>query len=87
MPMLWRELFAIEEIMEREELEFGLSELAYLYSRVTHGSSRFLFKSKPHQPIPTDKTTQNDSTWKNQIFVRTNSIPNGDSLPKKWILK
>ncbi|MFS7937371.1 hypothetical protein Hanom_Chr05g00426781 [Helianthus anomalus] len=55
MPMLWRAVFTIDEILEKEELKFGLSELAYLYSLVTHGSSRFLFKWKPHQPIPITK--------------------------------
>ncbi|KAJ0804596.1 hypothetical protein HanPI659440_Chr02g0039831 [Helianthus annuus] len=88
MPILWRALFTIEEILEEEDLDFGLSELAYLYSLVTHGSSRFLFKAKFYQPLPILKTTQNDSTWKNQFFfVRRDSIPNGDSLPKNWILK
>ncbi|KAJ0485481.1 hypothetical protein HanLR1_Chr14g0531191 [Helianthus annuus] len=88
MPMLWRALYTIEEILKTEDLEFNLSELSYLYSLVTHGSSRFLFKAKPHQHLPILKTTQNDSTWKNQFFfVRRDSIPHGDYLPKKWILK
>ncbi|KAM0041616.1 hypothetical protein Hdeb2414_s0011g00368341 [Helianthus debilis subsp. tardiflorus] len=88
MLMLWTTLFTIDEILEKEDLKFGLSELAYLYSLVTHGSSRFLLKSKPNQPIPIHKTTQNDSTWKNKFFfMRRDLIPDGDSLPKKWILK
>ncbi|MFS8007277.1 hypothetical protein Hanom_Chr14g01259101 [Helianthus anomalus] len=88
MLMLWRALFTIKEVLEKEELEFSVSKLAYFYSVVTHGSSRFLFKSKPHQSILIHKTTQNDSTWKNQFFfVRRDSILYGDSLPLKWILK
>ncbi|KAM0050067.1 hypothetical protein Hdeb2414_s0008g00293281 [Helianthus debilis subsp. tardiflorus] len=82
MPMLWRTLFTIEEILEKERLEFGLLDLTYLYSLVTYGSNRFLFKYKPHQLIPIHKTTQNDSTWKNQFFfVRRDSIPDGDTMP------
>ncbi|MFS7888193.1 hypothetical protein Hanom_Chr00s000001g01592071 [Helianthus anomalus] len=66
----------------------SLSELSYLYSLVTHDSSRFLFKTKPHQPLPILKTTQNNSTWKNQFFfVRRDSIPNGGSLPKNVAFK
>ncbi|KAF5785907.1 hypothetical protein HanXRQr2_Chr10g0434321 [Helianthus annuus] len=88
MPMLWKALFTIEEILKIEDLKFCLSELSYLYSLVTHGSSRFMFKAKPYQPLPILKTTQNDSTWKNQFFfVRKDLIPNGDCLPKTWILK
>ncbi|KAJ0780810.1 hypothetical protein HanPI659440_Chr06g0242011 [Helianthus annuus] len=87
MPMLCRTLFTIEEILKTEDLEFGLLELPYLYSLVTHYSSRFLFKAKPHQPLSILKTTQNDFTGKNRFFfVRKDSIPNGDCLPKKWIL-
>ncbi|MFS7947186.1 hypothetical protein Hanom_Chr06g00545161 [Helianthus anomalus] len=77
------EHFTIKELIEKEDLEFGLLELAYLYSLVTHGSSYFLFKAKPHQLLLDLKTTQNNSTWKNQFFfLRRDSIPNGDSLPK-----
>ncbi|KAF5771960.1 hypothetical protein HanXRQr2_Chr13g0571101 [Helianthus annuus] len=91
MPMLWRVLHTIEQIISNERIDFNLSKLSYLYSLVTHGSHgshRFLFNAKPHQPLPILKTTQNDSRWKNQFFfVRWDSIPQGDSLPKKWILK
>ncbi|MFS7888195.1 hypothetical protein Hanom_Chr00s000001g01592091 [Helianthus anomalus] len=81
--MHWRALYTIDEILKTKELEFKLSELSYLYSLVTHDSSRFLFKAKPHQPLPILKTTQNNSTWKNQFFfMRRDSIPNGGSLPK-----
>ncbi|KAF5778572.1 hypothetical protein HanXRQr2_Chr12g0549071 [Helianthus annuus] len=31
MSMLWRALFTIKEILKCEDLEFGLSELSYLY--------------------------------------------------------
>ncbi|KAF5755378.1 hypothetical protein HanRHA438_Chr17g0812061 [Helianthus annuus] len=87
MPMLWRALYTIVEIIKAEELDFNLSEFSYLYSLVTHDSSRYLFKAKPRQPLPILKTTQHDSTWKNQFFfVRRDSIPHGNSLPKKWIV-
>ncbi|KAJ0715060.1 hypothetical protein HanPI659440_Chr13g0496761 [Helianthus annuus] len=68
MLMLCRALYTIEEILITEDLDFGLSELSFLYSLVTDGSSRVLFKAKPHQPLPILKTTQNDCTWKNQFF-------------------
>ncbi|KAJ0819360.1 hypothetical protein HanPSC8_Chr16g0695171 [Helianthus annuus] len=57
MPMLWRALYTIGEILKTEDLEFNLSELLYLYSLVTHGSSRFLFKANPYLPLPILKTT------------------------------
>ncbi|KAJ0714945.1 hypothetical protein HanPI659440_Chr13g0495191 [Helianthus annuus] len=62
MPMLWRVLHTIEQIIINEGIDFNLSELSYLYSLVTHGSHRFLLKAKPHQPLPILKTIQNDST-------------------------
>lgn len=51
----------IEEIIVNEKVLFSVSELSYLYNLVTHGSSGFVLKSKPHRPIPVLKTTQNDS--------------------------
>ncbi|MFS7956031.1 hypothetical protein Hanom_Chr07g00649781 [Helianthus anomalus] len=70
MPMVWRVLYTLEHIVEHE---------------VSHGSHRFLFKSKPQQPPPILKTTKNDTNWRNQFFfVRRDSIPNGSHLPKKW---
>jgi len=88
MPMLWRVLFTLEQIKKEEGISFGLSKLPHLYNLVTHGSHRYLFKAKPHKPLPLLKTTKNDSYWKNQFFfVRRDSIPSGDSIPKKWNLK
>ncbi|KAM0051552.1 hypothetical protein Hdeb2414_s0007g00237861 [Helianthus debilis subsp. tardiflorus] len=88
MPMLWRALFTREGIIEKEGLQFDLPESAYLYTLVTHVSNLFLFKSKPHQPIPVLKTTRNDSSWRNQFFfIRRDSIPEGDTLPLRWISK
>ncbi|KAM0019173.1 hypothetical protein Hdeb2414_s0026g00682481 [Helianthus debilis subsp. tardiflorus] len=88
MPMFWMVLHTIEQIISTEGLDLNLSELSNLYSLITHGSHRFLFKAKSHQPLPILKTTQNDSTWKYQFFfVRRDFIPQGDSQPKKWILK
>ncbi|MFS7939023.1 hypothetical protein Hanom_Chr05g00446781 [Helianthus anomalus] len=52
MPMLWTVLHTIEQIINTEGLHFNLSELYHLYSLITHGSHRFLFKTKPHQPFP-----------------------------------
>ncbi|MFS7910356.1 hypothetical protein Hanom_Chr02g00105381 [Helianthus anomalus] len=70
MPMIWRALYTIEDIINVDDLDFNFSEISYLYSLVTHGSTRFLFKAKPHQPLPILKTTQNDSTWKNYNQLR-----------------
>ncbi|MFS7921724.1 hypothetical protein Hanom_Chr03g00240281 [Helianthus anomalus] len=87
MPMMWRALYTVEQIISNEGIDFNMSELSY-YSLVTHGSHRFLFKAKPHQPLQILKTIKNDTTLKNQFFfVRRDSTPLGDSLPKKWILK
>ncbi|KAJ0719349.1 hypothetical protein HanLR1_Chr08g0280731 [Helianthus annuus] len=84
MPMLWRVLYTIEQIISDEGLDFNISELSHLYSLVSHGSHWFLFKAKPPQPLPILKTTKNDTSWKNQFFfLRRESIPLGDSLPKK----
>ncbi|MFS7964196.1 hypothetical protein Hanom_Chr08g00747351 [Helianthus anomalus] len=78
MPMLWRALYTIEETIKAEDLDFNLSELLYLYPLVTHDSIRFLFKAKPHELLAILKTTQNDSTWRNQFFfVRRDSISHG----------
>ncbi|KAJ0761649.1 hypothetical protein HanOQP8_Chr04g0152361 [Helianthus annuus] len=84
MPMLWRLLYTLEQIISDEGLDFNLSELSHMYALVSHESQRFQFKAKPHQPLPILKTTKNDTSWKNRFFfVRRDSIPLEDSLPKK----
>ncbi|MFS8023868.1 hypothetical protein Hanom_Chr16g01456561 [Helianthus anomalus] len=47
MPILWRVLYTVEQIINNEGLDFNLSEFSHLYSLVSHGSHRFLFKAKP----------------------------------------
>ncbi|MFS8020328.1 hypothetical protein Hanom_Chr15g01414271 [Helianthus anomalus] len=60
-----------------------MSELSQLYNLVSHGSYRYLFKSKPQKPLPILKTTKNDTNWRNRFFfVRRDFIPNGNQLPK-----
>ncbi|MFS8003738.1 hypothetical protein Hanom_Chr13g01217431 [Helianthus anomalus] len=84
MPMMWRVLYTLENIIEQEGVEIGVSELIRLYNIVSHGSYRFLFKDKPGQPHPILKTTNNDTHWRNQFFfVKRDSIPDGKDLPKK----
>ncbi|MFS7952636.1 hypothetical protein Hanom_Chr07g00609201 [Helianthus anomalus] len=86
MPMMWIVLHTLENIIEQEDVELGMSELSQMYNLVSHGSHRFLFKHKPGQPHPILKTTKNDTHWRNQFFfVRRDSIPDGKDLPKKWI--
>ncbi|MFS7983955.1 hypothetical protein Hanom_Chr11g00980811 [Helianthus anomalus] len=85
MPMVCRVLYTLEHIIENEGIDIGLSELSRLYNMVIHGSHCFLFKHKPQKPHSLLKVTKNDSNWRNQFFfVRRDSIPNGNRLPKKW---
>ncbi|KAJ0669035.1 hypothetical protein HanPI659440_Chr17g0696491 [Helianthus annuus] len=62
MPMLWRVLYTVEQIISNEGLDFNLSKLSHLYSLVSHGSHQFLFKAKPHQSLPILNTTKNDTS-------------------------
>ncbi|MFS7937219.1 hypothetical protein Hanom_Chr05g00425041 [Helianthus anomalus] len=85
MPMVWRILYTLEHIVEQEGIDIGMSELSQLYNLVSHGSYRYLFKSKPNQPHPILKATKNDTNWRNQFFfVMKDSVPDGKLLPKKW---
>ncbi|KAM0056634.1 hypothetical protein Hdeb2414_s0006g00220781 [Helianthus debilis subsp. tardiflorus] len=61
MPMWWRMLYTLEQIIKDEGLDFNLSKLSTLYNLISHGSHKFLFKAKPHQPLPLLKTTKNDT--------------------------
>ncbi|MFS7913895.1 hypothetical protein Hanom_Chr02g00147121 [Helianthus anomalus] len=61
MPMMWRVLYTLENIIEQKGMEIGMSELSQLYTLVSHGSHRFLFKHKPGDPHPILKTTKNDT--------------------------
>ncbi|KAJ0637333.1 hypothetical protein HanOQP8_Chr17g0672581 [Helianthus annuus] len=38
MPMMWRVLYTLENIIEQEGVEIGMSELSQLYNLVSHGS-------------------------------------------------
>ncbi|KAJ0454489.1 hypothetical protein HanPSC8_Chr15g0653891 [Helianthus annuus] len=86
MPMMWRVLFTLEQIIKHEGIDLGLSELNHMYNQlVSHGSYRFLFKAKPQHPHPLLKVTKNDTNRRNQFFfVGGYSIPNGNHLPKTW---
>jgi len=80
--MIWRSLFANKEIISKRDMRSTLAELSFLNNLVTHGSSPFVLKSKPHQVVPFLKTTQNDPLWKNQFFfVRRDCFPGGEDLP------
>ncbi|KAI3795367.1 hypothetical protein L1987_38019 [Smallanthus sonchifolius] len=88
MPMVWRTLHTLEFLIKHHAVEFSASEIAHVYNLRGHGSSRFLFQIKPGMTHLILKTTQNDSNWKNSIFfVRRDSIPEGDKLSIKWIVK
>ena len=88
MPMVWRTFFTLEEIIRSQSVDFGVSELADVYNLVTHGSSRFVLKLKPDRSRLILKSTQNDPHWRHQFFfVRRDSIPEGESLPRKWVTK
>ncbi|MFS7937164.1 hypothetical protein Hanom_Chr05g00424381 [Helianthus anomalus] len=87
MQMVWRVLYTLEHIIEQEDIYIGMCELSQLYNLVSHGSYRYLFKSKPQKSHPILKTTKNDTNWRNQFFfVRRDSIPNGNQLPKKSLV-
>ncbi|KAJ0476986.1 hypothetical protein HanHA300_Chr13g0483371 [Helianthus annuus] len=85
MPMIWRVLCTLERIIEQEGIDLGMSELAELYDLTTFGSCRFLLKRKAGEDHPVFKVTKNDTNWKRRFFfVRRDTIPNGEDLPKEW---
>ena len=62
--------------------------MASIYDLSTFGSSRFMLRVKTNKPHLILKSKQNDGAWKEKyFFVRRNSIPEGDSLPRLWIKK
>ncbi|KAJ0614081.1 hypothetical protein HanIR_Chr02g0058501 [Helianthus annuus] len=86
MPMMWRVLYTLENIIKQDGVEIGVSELSQLYNLVSHGSHCSLFKYKPGQPHPILKTTKNDTHWRNQFFfIKRDSVPDGKDLPTRWI--
>ncbi|MFS8001642.1 hypothetical protein Hanom_Chr13g01192731 [Helianthus anomalus] len=88
MPIVWRVLYTLENIIKQEGINIGMSELSQLYNLVSHGSHCFLHKHKPGQAHPILKTTKNDSNGRNQFFfVRKDSSLDGNHLPKKWVTR
>ncbi|KAJ0776943.1 hypothetical protein HanLR1_Chr02g0051521 [Helianthus annuus] len=85
MPMIWRVLYTLERIIEQEGIDLGMSELGEMYDLTTFGSHRYLFKRRPGEEYPIFKATKNDTNWKRRFFfVRRDTIPNGEDLPRKW---
>ncbi|KAJ0530280.1 hypothetical protein HanHA89_Chr10g0387791 [Helianthus annuus] len=85
MPMIWRVLYTLERIIEQEGIDLGMAELAELYDLTTFGSCRYLLKRKAGEDHPVLKVTKNDVNWKRRFFfVRRDTIPNGQDLPKEW---
>lgn len=83
MPIVWKVLFWIEILNQSSGLYISRYELDYLYDVATFGNSPFLLRLKPRQSLFVLKTKQNDGDWKEKyFFVKRNSIPGGDSLPK-----
>ena len=88
MPVIWRILYWIDFLNEKNEMKIGVNELASVYDLKTHGSSRFLFKLKTGRNRLVLKSKQNDGPWKEQFFfVKRKSIPNGEELLAEWIRK
>jgi hypothetical protein len=88
MPVIWRILYWINLLNEKNEMKIGVNELASVYDLQTHGSSRFLFKLKTGKNRLVLKSKQNDGPWKERFFfVKRKSIPNGEDLPAEWIRK
>ncbi|KAF5777074.1 hypothetical protein HanXRQr2_Chr12g0531381 [Helianthus annuus] len=85
MPMIWRVLYTFERIIEQEGIDLGMAELAELYDLTTFGSHRYLLKRKAGEDHPVLKVTKNDTNWKRRFFfVRRDSLPDGNDLPKEW---
>ncbi|XP_035839554.1 uncharacterized protein LOC118487124 [Helianthus annuus] len=61
MATMWRVLYALERIIEQEDIELGMLEFAELYNLMSHGFHRYLFKHKPGDAHPILKTTKNDT--------------------------
>ncbi|KAJ0588023.1 hypothetical protein HanIR_Chr04g0169831 [Helianthus annuus] len=85
MPMIWRVLYTFERIIEQKGIDLGMAELAALYDLTTFGSHRYLLKRKAGEDHPVFKVTKNDTNWKRRFFfVRRDTIPDGEDLPKEW---
>ena len=85
MPMIWRVLYTFERIIEQKGIDLGMAELAALYDLTTFGSCRYLLKRKAGEDHPVFKVTKNDTNWKRRFFfVRRDTIPDGEDLPKEW---
>ncbi|KAJ0726446.1 hypothetical protein HanPI659440_Chr12g0470451 [Helianthus annuus] len=85
MPMIWRVLYTLERIIEQEGIDLGMAELAEIYDLTTFGSCRYFLKRKAGEDHPVLKVTKNDMNWKRRFFfVRRDTIPYGEDLPKEW---
>ena len=88
MPIIWRILYWIDQVNQSKLLDIRLPELAYMYDLTTFGNSCFLLKVKTHKSSIVLKNKHNDGAWKEKyIFVRRDSVIDGDLLPNAWFKK
>lgn len=87
-PMGWRLLFTLHRLNQHYGLNIGIPEISMIHQLRTHGFSRFVLQRRPGAPVLVPGITFNEKEWRNRFFfVKRSSIPNGESLPIKWVAK
>lgn len=86
-PVIQRIFFSIDRLDHSIDLDIGRPELTHDYNLLTFVNSLFLIKVKTKKLHLILKSKQNAGTYKKYFFVRRDSIPNGDILPKTWVRK
>lgn len=82
-PIIWRIMYSVEHLNQTHDRDMDLAKLSHVYDLSTFDNSRFLFKFKFNKSPLVLKTKHSDGAWKERyFFVRRDSIPNEDLLPK-----
>ena len=85
MPMVWRVLIMLNQIKTLHVPDLCIEDLPLAYRLRSHGNSRFLLFSTSSNPLIL-KASKNEDGWQRKFFfVRRDSIPEGKSLPVKWL--
>ncbi|KAF5761228.1 hypothetical protein HanXRQr2_Chr16g0762631 [Helianthus annuus] len=85
MPMVWRVLIMLNQIKTLHVPDLCIEDLPIAYRLRSHGNSHFLLFSTSSNPLIL-KASKNEDGWQRKFFfVRWDSIPEGNSLPVKWL--
>ncbi|MFS7961490.1 hypothetical protein Hanom_Chr08g00715661 [Helianthus anomalus] len=85
MPMVWRVLLTLNQIKTFHVPNLCIEDLPIAYRLRSHDNCRFLLFSTSNNPLILKASRKEDGWQCKFLFVKLDSIDEGNSLPVKWL--